>query len=278
MGSVNGPTEHELQAYLDGELPAAQALEVEAWLELHPEAVQKLGQWRRQDQTLRELWALLESDPVPAALLAAARPPARRRMGGWWRQSIAAGLVFALGWGGGWYGQLASQGGASEASSLPRQAAMAHVVYSPDIQRPVEIGAEQEGAMVSWLSRRMHSRVEPPRLVEAGYELIGGRLLPGAQGPVAQFMYHDAGGQRVTLYVASEPGPSAPQGVRFSSQGPVNVYYWWSRGQGYALSAGMPREKLLNLAQEAQLQLARLTTQPVRGEGASVRGSCPGVC
>ncbi|MEO4030420.1 anti-sigma factor [Chromobacterium vaccinii] len=256
------PNEETLQAYLDGELPPQQAAELEAWLEKHPDAVQRLDQWRGQDDALRELWALPEREPMPSRLLAAARAPARRASPPWLSQAMAAGLVFALGLGGGWYGRQAYQTEppaqiASQAmDSLPRQAAMAHVVYSPDIQRPVEIGADQETQMVAWLSRRMRSPITPPRLAQAGYELIGGRLLPGEQGPVAQLMYHDASGQRVTLYVANGARPQAEQGFHFASQGPVNVYYWWERGRGYALSAGMPRGKLAELAALAQRQLA----------------------
>ncbi|WP_043617465.1 anti-sigma factor family protein [Chromobacterium violaceum] len=252
----------KLQAYLDGELSPSEAEALEAWLERHPEAARQLEQWRRQDEALRELWALPGREPVPGRLLDAARPPARRAAPAWWRQGMAAGLVFALGLGGGWYGRLAYQAdrpavaASAPTDSFPRQAAMAHVVYSPDIQRPVEIGADQEAQMVAWLSRRMRSQIKPPRLAQAGYELIGGRLLPGERGPVAQFMYHDASGLRVTLYVANGVRPQAESGFHFASQGPVNVYYWWERGQGYALSAGMPRERLAALARLAQRQLA----------------------
>jgi anti-sigma factor RsiW len=89
-------------------------------------------------------------------------------------------------------------------SAFARQAAIAHVVYSPDVRRPVEIGAEQEEQLVAWLSKRIGSPIRPPKLGKVGYELIGGRLLPGQSGPVAQFMYHDATGQRLTLYVSAE--------------------------------------------------------------------------
>ncbi|AXE31938.1 hypothetical protein DK842_19785 [Chromobacterium phragmitis] len=256
------PNAETLQAYLDGELTQRQAEEVAAWLETHPDAVRRLDQWREQDDALRELWPLPEQEAMPSRLLAAARPPSRRPAPAWLSQAMAAGLVFALGLGGGWYGRQAYQPEPSAqaadyaADSLPRRAAMAHVVYSPDIQRPVEIGVDQEAQMVAWLSRRMRSPITPPQLAPAGYELIGGRLLPGEQGPVAQLMYHDAAGQRVTLYVANGARPQSEKGFHFASQGPVNVYYWWEHGRGYALSAGMPRDKLAALAALAQRQLA----------------------
>lgn len=57
-----------------------------------------------------------------------------------------------------------------------------------------------------------------------GYELIGGRLLPGNAGPVAQFMYHDSSGQRLTLYVSTEQTVSRDTGFRFAREGAVNVF------------------------------------------------------
>ena len=88
---------------------------------------------------------------------------------------------------------------------MPRQAAIAHVVYSPDLQRLVEITVDQEDQLVKWLSKRLGTTVSPPKLGVLGYELTGGgRLLPGNMGPVAQFMYHDGFGQRLTPYASTD--------------------------------------------------------------------------
>ncbi|GAA0794259.1 hypothetical protein GCM10009078_14560 [Cupriavidus gilardii] len=115
---------------------------------------------------------------------------------------------------------------AADVTSLPRRAAIAHVVYSPDVKRPVALAADQEDQLVAWLSRRLGAQVNPPKLGSVGYELIGGRLLPGASGPVAQFMYHDVTGQRLTLYVTTENAANKDTGFRFAQEGPVNVFYW----------------------------------------------------
>ncbi len=61
---------------------------------------------------------------------------------------------------------------------LARQGASAHVVYSPDVRRPVEIGAEHEDQLVAWLSKRIGSKIRPPKLGTLRYELIGGRYCP----------------------------------------------------------------------------------------------------
>ncbi len=131
---------------------------------------------------------------------------------------------------------------------------MAHAVYSPDIRRPVEISAENEEQLVNWLSKRLGTRVRPARLGFLGYQLIGGRLLPGNSGPVAQFMYHDASGQRLTLYLSTENTANQETAFRFVAQGPLNIFYWVDGQFGYALSAAIGKDELARLAKAVHEQ------------------------
>jgi anti-sigma factor RsiW len=85
--------------------------------------------------------------------------------------------------------------------------------------------------------------------------LIGGRLLPGNRGPVAQFMYHDASGQRLTLDVTTEDASNRDTGFRFAKEGPVNVFYWIDGKFGYALSAGIDKGELARVASAVYDQL-----------------------
>ena len=97
---------------------------------------------------------------------------------------------------------------------------------------------------MTWLSKRLGTEVKPPSLKAAGYELIGGRLLPGDTGPVAQFTYHDSSGQRLTLYVTREvPKVSSESqtAFRFGIEGPVNVFYWVDKNFGHAVWRIGPR-------------------------------------
>ena len=134
---------------------------------------------------------------------------------------------------------------------------MAHAVFSPDVRRPVEIRAEQEDQLVTWLSKRLGTPVRPPKLGALGYELIGGRLLPGGSGPVAQFMYHDVAGQRLTLYVSTENTRNRDTAFRFAQEGPINVFYWVNGQFGYALSAGIAKDDLARVATAVYEQLEK---------------------
>jgi anti-sigma factor RsiW len=133
--------------------------------------------------------------------------------------------------------------------SFARLAATAHAVYAPEVRHPVEVPASEEAHLVGWLSKRVGTTLKAPKLAPLGYELVGGRLLSGPQGPVAQFMYQDGRGQRLTLYVSRQRGEPRDTAFRFSQEDRVSVFYWVDGNFGYALSGEMKRDQLLQVAE-----------------------------
>lgn len=284
-------TEADLHAYVDGVLPATRDAEIAAYLQARPDELQRLQAYRAQNAALRALFNPVLDEALPDALLgslnqlnqhkqqnqhqahahaqAVAAPSAVAASWGW--QRLAAGLAIAFVSGSaGWMLHGQSDNGMQVAhnsrpalpavqkvSGLAHQAAIAHVVYSPDVRRPVEIGADQEDQLVAWLSKRIGNQIRPPKLGKLGYELIGGRLLPGESGPVAQFMYHDTTGQRLTLYVSTEQVHNKDTGFKFAQEGPVNVFYWIDGKFGYALSAGINKGELARIATAVYEQLEK---------------------
>lgn len=259
-------TEADLHAYVDGLLPAPRREEVEAYLVAHPEEAQRVRDFHEQNRALHALFDPVADEPIPERLLLASLPP--RPASAWSRwslQRVAAGFAIAILSGvAGWslHAQWQPESRLSRApaasvllASLPHQAAVAHVVYSPDVRRPVEVGAEQEEQLVTWLSKRLNAKIRAPKLGTLGYDLIGGRLLPGNSGPVAQFMYGDASGQRLTLYVSNENISNTDTGFRFSQEGGVNVMYWIDGKFGYALSGGADRVELARIGNLVYEQL-----------------------
>ena len=79
-------------------------------------------------------------------------------------------------------------------ATFSMRAARAHAVYAPEVRHPVEVDAKEQEHLVKWLSKRLGLTLKVPLLTTEGFELLGGRLLPGPDGPVAQFMYQDSGG------------------------------------------------------------------------------------
>lgn len=258
-------SETELHAYIDNRLTPQRRQDVEKYLVERPEVMKRLQAYRTQNEMLRAAYNPVLDEPLPRHFL---RPAKNDRT---YLQHIAAGIFIALVSGsGGWLlhaptaaspepiAKLTVPDLADAArSSLAHQAAIAHVVYSPEVTRPVEIGAEQEDQLVTWLSKRLGSKISPPKLGKLGYELIGGRLLPGQSGPVAQFMYHNIAGQRLTVYVSTDQKQNKDTGFRFAQEGPVNVFYWIDGKFGYALSAGIDKGELARIAEAVYQQLQK---------------------
>ena len=243
-------TEAELQAYVDGCLPASRAMEVARHLARHEEDAQRVAAYRRQIEALQAAFDPLLIAPVPRGM----RPGKRR----WWlplqRYAMAAALM-ALSGLAGW--QLHAYVAAERAQTvfLARVAAVAHAVYSPEVRHPVEVGADQEEHLVRWLSKRLGTGLKIPHLAAQGYTLVGGRLLPGERGPAAQFMYQDIKGQRLTLYVRVSKEAREQTAFRFAQENNVGVFYWLDGRLGYALSGETDRAELLRIADAVYRQL-----------------------
>ena len=276
----NAPvTEAELQAYVDRQLTPERQREIEAYLLRRPEEALRVEIYRAQKRELQALFNPVLDEPLPKRLRAAAVPK-----NPWYLQRMAAGIAIAVisgaaGWG--LRGGVDAAPGSStlaqrtpgavtvaSATGFAQRAAVAHAVYSPDARRAVEVRADQEDQLVTWLSKRMGAPMKPPHLQTLGYALDGGRLLPGDKGPVAQFMYHDNTGAKLTLYVSNEvadmaqetpAGKNQQTAFRFAREGSVNVFYWVNGPFGYAISADANKTELARVSAEVyrQLDMAR---------------------
>ena len=249
-------TEADLQAYADGKLPEERRVAVAAWLAAHPEDAERIESYRQLAAELRTSYEGVLGEPVPERLQLALRAGRVRRMAvvaGW------IGLGAVLGAIASWqlHGTPTVPAAAGDAAAvMAHRAVVAHATYSPEVRHPVEVGADQEAHLVAWLSKRLGTQLRAPKLEAVGYSLVGGRLLPGEQGPVAHFMYQCNRGTRVTLYVRSDMGGNRSTAFRYAREGTVGVFYWVDSKVGYAVSSSdISKEDLLNVANAAYQQL-----------------------
>ena len=267
-------TDEELHALADGQGAPDILAALQVRLAADPASQARLTQWQHQRNALRRLYAEVLDEPVPPALAQAAVKAgvAREATSQWWRYGgMAAGVVMAFG--AGW---MANSGWRQSGGDFPtapkmartqveknfvRQASVAHSVYVPEIRHPVEVTALEQAHLVQWLSKRLGKPLKVPDLSAQGFELVGGRLLPGDTGARAQFMFQNAAGGRVTLYlgaleaVAGSVLSGKETSFRFEPQAGVPSFYWVDQGFGYALAGQLPRESLMALAQAVYQQL-----------------------
>jgi anti-sigma factor RsiW len=243
-------TEAELHAHVDGQLPETRRVEVTAYLDANTADALRVRQWHEQNRALHELFDPVLDEPVPPHLLSRNE---RSRMRPLMRYAAVMAWV-AVGGIGGWYLHGYDIAKSADTVAFAQRAAIAHIVYSPEVRHPVEVGADQEAHLVAWLSKRLGGSLKVPQLATLGYNLVGGRLLPGNQGPVAQFMFQDSTGQRLTLYVRNG-GDTKETAFRYARESGISVFYWVDGKFGYALSGDVEKADLLRVANVVYRQL-----------------------
>lgn len=229
----------DLNAFVDRALDPRRMDELRGMLATMPDAARIAEAYGAQKAAVHAAFDPILEEPIPPRLV-------RRGLGRSRYPPIAAaiaGLVLgiALGW------LLRGEIAIERRPEIPRQAAIAHAVYTPEVRHPVEVSAKEEAHLVGWLSKRLGARVRAPRLGELGYELLGGRLLPAAGRPSAQFMYQDANGRRLTLYVSTDVH-NRDTAFRYAREGDLHVFYWIDQTLGYALAGDMGKDEMLRLA------------------------------
>lgn len=266
-------TDDELHTLVDGQGSPNDLAALRLRLAADPDTQARFAKWQRQRDALHRLHAQVLAEAVPHTLLQAAQAGDAVRTSGnhWWRYGgMAAGVVLAFG--AGWLASAnwqeinrpeATKHGMASAQperEFVHQAVLAHAVYTPEIRHPVEVTAQEQQHLVQWLSKRLDKPLKVPDLTTQGFDLVGGRLLPGEAGARAQFMFQDAAGQRVTLYLGAVQQPAAgvsgqETGFRFEPQAGVPSFYWIDQGFGYALAGQLPRAALMQLAEAVYRQL-----------------------
>ncbi|MBY5591415.1 anti-sigma factor family protein [Rhizobium leguminosarum] len=249
-------TEADLHAYADGQLPETVRARIEAFLADNPDEAAMVAEWQAQNSGIRSLFAGYEkakdTDPLLVVPPRAVSSGAKR-----WAIAASALLVFTLGAASGHYGpallekpelQLAGS------ETLPKQAQTAFTVYAAEVRHPVEVFANEEVHLATWLGKRLAiQNLKIPNLQPLGFKLVGGRLLPVDGRPGAMFMYENQAGERLTVMVGRNT-ENRTTSFRFASSGNLETFYWIDGELGYAVTGEISRETLREVAEECYRQ------------------------
>jgi len=273
----------DLHAAVDGQIDQAEQTRIDAWLADNPEDAATVHAYRLQNARLHDRYDDVLNETLPPHLLGVIESPSVYARRGWTGRltgirRLAASLAFLIAGGaGGWmlHGQMvpsASPVATAAATGFADKAIGAHKVFVAEVRHPVEVPASDEPHLVAWLSKRLGTTLRAPDMNDVGFSLVGGRLLADLNLPVAQFMYQDDNGRRLTLYVRStdETGRGdaiVPQDAaeltsskvktafHFVKHGGVSAFYWIDNAFSYALVAPLDRPGLLAIAIKVYTEL-----------------------
>ncbi|PDT14105.1 hypothetical protein CO670_24500 [Rhizobium sp. J15] len=249
-------TEADLHAYADGQLPETARARIAAYLADNPDEAAMVAGWQAQNAGIRALFAGYEkardSDPMLVSPARTASPAVKRLA-----IAAAALLLFALGAVTGHYGPALVQKPDLQlagSETLPKQAETAFTVYAAEVRHPVEVFADEEAHLATWLGKRLAiQNLKIPNLQPLGFKLVGGRLLPVDGRPGAMFMYENQAGERLTVVVGRNK-ENRTTSFRFASSGNLETFYWIDGELGYAVTGEISRESLRAVAEECYRQ------------------------
>lgn len=271
-------TESDLHARVDGQLSPERAREVDEAAARDPALAARLDDLRGQNAWLRAGLDPLLDDVPPQRLLDAARAPAATAATGLAARIVApfaalfaprraplwaAFATLVIGVAIGWFGRDVLLTRSGMPVTFAEQMAYAHVLYASDPNRPVEMWAPEENRLVAWLSKRLDTPLRAPDLNQAGYALVGGRLVAGNAQPTAMFVYQNAAKERLTLQVRKNPHVDETA-FRYAVADGVGVFYWIDDHCAYALAGDLDRHGLLAIGELVYQQLAKAEAQHTR--------------
>jgi anti-sigma factor RsiW len=245
MTDSNSPiTDDELHAFVDGELGADRQSAMLKWLAAHPEAAAQVADWRAQGDAIRARYGATATEPIPERLRLEAMTRRDRR----WTAVAAAAVIAAFMVGGvaGWVAHGASAA-PSGFETITTDALDAYKLYVVEVRHPVEVPGGERTHMTQWLSKRLGTELRIPDLQPIGLKLVGGRLLPGATGAAAFYMYEAASGERFTIYCAK--ASTADTALRFKGADGSAAFYWVDSDIAYVVSGPADRDRLEKVTQ-----------------------------
>ena len=244
----------ELEAYCDGALSDEDASEVTAALERDPELRRQFRDICNAGARLEKASSVGDDDPALNVLVGKLERQlqAKRRVDYAKYTSATAAILAAVGVGG-WYtaqpNETPSFELATAVAPIPvpgaatpvfvEDAAGAHSIFAFDEVHPVEFTSTSKETMSAWFISHIGRGASVPDLGHLGFNLVGGRLLGDADGAMAQVLYENEAGDRVSLVYGKRAVPGGSE-VRLVKIGKNLASYWQSDDLAWAVVEDAP--------------------------------------
>jgi anti-sigma factor RsiW len=96
-------------------------------------------------------------------------------------------------------------------------AVAAYRTYVSDRRQATEVATSDSRTLERWFDPRFYRPIVVPNFAGSGFALVGGRVVPGAEGPAAFAIYMNAEGERIGLMVEPSDSPAISRPVFESS-------------------------------------------------------------
>jgi len=252
--------EDDLHAYVDNQLSAEKVEAVEALMRKDPQIAQKVHDWKKQNKAISALFDKEAFTEIPEQLNLQnlnkeSNKKVERAQKTPWFYSMAASMFFMIISGTiGWFAHDVSQSMTPNTTNFVNSAISAHQVFTVEILHPVEVNADQQKHLITWLSKRIDHPLAVPDLQDYGYNLLGGRLLSMRKGrAAAQLMFENKEGKRVTLLVSKNPSYQ-DQAFHLKNESDINAFYWMDSNVAYSIASKMSAEALRKLSKSVYEQ------------------------
>lgn len=235
-------TEEKIQDYIDGRLAPRDQAAFAAYLLAHPDCAAEIQSMRQQNEALRGFRADILTQPVPERLTAivdAAKAKAGLGHARWaprrmLRLAAAAVVIFAVGAAAGWYQRdLLDPPMDSEKVAL-MTARDAFLMHANQKDYPIAFPAARETGLRELLARVFERPIGRPALNDFGYRYVGGKLLPSAKGQLGFYLFENAEGRRMALFLWPSEKAS-PRPVTLVDNDDVCTRFWRRDGLGFAV-------------------------------------------
>ncbi|MBO9465870.1 anti-sigma factor [Tropicibacter sp. R15_0] len=242
--------QERLSAYLDGEMTPEENRAFEVDLENNPELAEMAMAWADTEEALRDMVPTPSQEHLESLMAS----NMSRRVQPSWMQIAAALALVAFGAAGGFgFGEWRNQANALEQQAV-FDAWAAHRMFTAENRHAVEVAASETEHLQTWLSKRMGREMTVPQLTDHGMVFVGGRMLPFQDRAAAQYMYENAQGQRMTLFMTKLD--EAGQSVQLYDTEQDETVVRWQDGEWlFVLVAPMARGELSPIATGVQDRL-----------------------
>lgn len=259
MESTQGlPLEVRLSAYLDGQLPHAEAREIDGILAQDEKARRLFNRLKLGSDLGRKAFEDMLHEPVPLDLVRniklvsidtghdAGRPPPAQPAKqappyGTWARLGAAGLVLLMA--GGSAGYLLGAGhvpaatpiSTAEARDWLDDIAGSHRVYARQTRHLAEVPASEGQHIAEWLASATGINFKIPDLSASGLSFQGARLLVAGGSPTAQLLYKDVDGEIISIYLQKSNAMPQKSDLTDSIRDDLGLIVWQNGTGSFAV-------------------------------------------